>query len=101
MSLIRVSVIFSDIQIGNRRRLHHQLFWIFYKEIVSRDSIHNFEEICFYFDQNFININFYLSVHFRNIKNYGLVAVGTGTESTVPTNTVQVPITTGTVTDRG
>ena len=26
---------------------------------------------------------------------------GTGTDSTVPTNTVQVPITTGTVTDSG
>ena len=26
---------------------------------------------------------------------------GTGTDYTIPTNTVQVPITTGTVTDRG
>jgi len=29
------------------------------------------------------------------------VAVQVGTDSTVPTNTVQVPITTGTVTDSG
>ena len=44
---------------------------------------------------------FHAATIVETIWNCKTVTVGTGTDSTVPTNTVQVPITTGTATDSG
>ena len=44
---------------------------------------------------------FYDKILFPFIKSLISICGGTGTEVTVPTNTVHVPITTGTVTDSG